>query len=175
MQKQVALPRFTRTDYDRLPEDLRVELIDGALLKMPSPTVGHQDLAGFIYDELKRLLGRGRVFFGPIDFAIDDHNVLVPDVVALETKIKRGSKGIQSALMVVEILSPSTAARDRTIKTDLYHRAGVREVWLVDPKAETVEVRGPDNDDTPEYAKGETARSDAVPDLRIELDALFGG
>ena len=33
--------RFTRADYDALPEDLRVELIDGELLKMPSPTLRH--------------------------------------------------------------------------------------------------------------------------------------
>jgi Uma2 family endonuclease len=43
-------------------------------------------------------------------------------------------------LLVVEVLSPSTVRRDRDRKTGIYLRAGVREVWLVDPDAGTVEV-----------------------------------
>ncbi len=163
--------RFTRADYDRIPEDLRVELIDGELLKMPSPTVDHQALAGFVYQTLARVLPLRRVFFGPIDFAIDDLNVLVPDVVAIETPAARGSKDLASALLVVEILSPSTAARDRAVKTDLYLEAGVREVWLVDARAKKVELRTKAG--LQEFAAGRTAASAAVPGFRLELDELF--
>jgi Uma2 family endonuclease len=42
--------------------------------------------------------------------------------------------------LVIEILSPSTAERDRTVKLKLYQRQGVGEYWIVDPETKTVEV-----------------------------------
>jgi Uma2 family endonuclease len=42
--------------------------------------------------------------------------------------------------LVIEILSPGTQTRDLEIKRKLYTRFGVREYWIIDPDAETVEV-----------------------------------
>jgi len=42
--------------------------------------------------------------------------------------------------LVVEILSPSTAGRDRVAKRTLYGKYGVREYWIVDPVGSTIEV-----------------------------------
>ena len=74
---------FTRADYDRLPEDLRVELIDGKLLKMASPTLNHQGVARTLFLALLKVADTARVYFGPVDFHIDDRNTFVPDVVVL--------------------------------------------------------------------------------------------
>ena len=74
-----------------------------------------------------------RVLFGPLDFAIDDQNALQPDVVALAEAPPKGATEISTSLLVFEVLSPSTVARDRNVKADLYLASGVREVWLVDP------------------------------------------
>jgi Uma2 family endonuclease len=134
--------RFTRADYDRLPEGLHVELIDGELLKMAEPVVRHQEIARDLVLLLAERVGRRRVLFGPVAFAIDEHNVLVPDVLVLsESEIPAaGARDVRRALIVAEILSPSTAARDRAVKVAKYLAQGVEEVWLLDPRTETVEV-----------------------------------
>jgi len=162
---------FTRTDYDHLPEDLRVELIDGELLKVPSPTMFHQELVLRIADALRICAAPGTVFVGPVDFAIDDTNVLVPDVVALETPPSRDATDIAAALVVVEILSPSTAARDRRVKAQKYLDAGVEEVWLIGPNDETVEVRQPRESRT--FGGIEEAESRSVPGFLLTPEVLF--
>lgn len=131
--------RFTRADYDRLPEELRAELVDGRLLKMASPGVTHQRIVGRIYAALVAVAGEDRVLVGPVDFRIDEGNVLVPDVVVPEGEAA-GDRGVSAARLVVEVLSPSTATRDRRTKAAKYLAAGVGEVWLVDPVKGSVEV-----------------------------------
>jgi Uma2 family endonuclease len=51
------------------------------------------------------------------------------------------ARDVRRALVVAEILSPSTAARDRGVKVETYLARGVEEVWLLDPATETVEIR----------------------------------
>jgi Uma2 family endonuclease len=163
--------RFTRADHARLPEDFRVELIDGALLKMASPAVSHQQVVGRLFLALVNAIGQERMLFGPVDFVIDDWNVLVPDVVALEREPEPGMRSLEEALLVAEVLSPSTARRDRTVKTDLYLGAGVREVWLVDPDAQTVAIRT----DAGTEAAGldDVARSRVLSGFGIAVRDLF--
>jgi Uma2 family endonuclease len=162
---------FTRADYAQLPEDLRVELIDGELLKMASPTMFHQELVLRIANALQEHTPPRTVFVGPVDFGIDDTNVLVPDVVALEAPPPHDAAGIEAALIVVEIQSPSTAARDRRVKADKYLAAGVAEVWLVDPGERTIEVRRPRERRT--FADNEPARSHALDGFELVPSALF--
>ena len=165
---------FTRADYDRLPEDLRVELIDGKLLKMASPTLRHQGVARALFLALLEVVDKTRVYFGPVDFHVDDRNALVPDVVVLPegfTPLPL-QRGVTSALLVGEVLSPSTGRRDRTVKTRRYLGAGVKEVWLVDPEAKTIEIRTAQGERL--LSGGETARSEAIPGFETTCDALLG-
>ncbi|MHC4959959.1 MAG: Uma2 family endonuclease [Planctomycetota bacterium] len=164
---------FTRADYDQLPEDLRVELIDGELLKMASPTMFHQALVLRIADALRAHAKPGTVYVGPLDFAIDDTNVLVPDVVALEVPPLPDATGVAAALVVVEILSPSTAARDRRVKAQKYLGAGVAEVWLVDPGDLAIEVRRPREQCT--FERDERAESQVLDGFRLTPATLFAG
>jgi Uma2 family endonuclease len=173
---KVAHPElsFTRADYDRLPEDLRVELIDGKLLKMASPALRHQGILQRLFLALLKAADPGRVYVGPVDFHVDDRNALVPDVVVLPEGFSPmpGQRGVTSALLVGEVLSPSTGRRDRTVKTKRYLGAGVKEVWLVDPEAKTIEIRTAQGER--QHSGSEAARSEAVPGFETTCDALLG-
>ncbi|MCU0724305.1 MAG: Uma2 family endonuclease [Planctomycetes bacterium] len=173
--KNVQEARFTRADYMLLPEGFRAELIDGVLVKEPAPTGWHQRLVREILLETVACLGRERAIQSPIDVFVDEHNVLQPDVAVLpeDAPIRRGAVEIAMPVLVVEVLSPSTARRDRLVKTRTYLRAGVREVWLVDPDtrcAEIVTTAG-----TRLFAAGSVPRSGAVPGFALDLGALFAG
>jgi Uma2 family endonuclease len=172
---KVAQPavRFTRADYDLLPEGLHVELIDGELLKMAEPTVRHQEIARSLFLLLVAHVGKRRVFFGPLTFAIDDYNALVPDVLVLRESEIPGAlaKDIRQALVLGEVLSPSTASRDRNVKVAKYLAQGVEEVWLLDPKNETVEVHGASG--VGKASGTEAIPSRAMPDLKLAVAKVF--
>ncbi len=169
---KVAQPavRFT-PDYDLLPEGMHVELIDGELLKMAEPTVRHQELARALFVLFMGNVGKRRVFFGPLTFATDEHNALVPDVLVMRESEIPGAlaKDIRQALLVAEVLSPSTA--DRNVKVEKYLGQGVDEVWLVDPRKETVEVHSRSG---AALASGATAiPSRALPGLGLAAAGVF--
>ena len=162
---------FTRAEYDRLPEDFRAELVDGDLLKMGPPTVEHQRVLMRVLEALTRAAGWDRVLPGPAGFAVDAQTVLVPDALVLAAPPPADAKDVSAAVLVVEVLSPSTAARDRGVKADKYLGAGVEEVWLVDPAARTVTVRRAKGAST--HAEDDAAASRAVPGLRLVPAELF--
>ena len=131
-----------------MPEDgNRYEAIDGELYVTPAPTVRHQRVSGKLGIVLHRLLeepGHGLVIAAPVgvDFP-DSEEGVQPDLLFVSKARLEivGRDWIRGAPdLVVEILSPSTAERDRTIKRKLYQRHGVAQYWLVDPEAECVEV-----------------------------------
>ncbi len=66
---------FTRADYTRLPEGFPAQLIEGMLVKDPSPTYGHQRIAAEIHFRLMQLVPRARLPFTPMDVGLDEFNV----------------------------------------------------------------------------------------------------
>jgi Uma2 family endonuclease len=138
---RVRTEKFTQRDYMQLPEGFPAELIDGDFVREPAPTRWHQHVVLEIAKRLDAAVGSGRVVVSPVDVFVDDWNVLQPDVlVSRPEDATAGSPPGAVPMLAVEVLSPSTACRDRDAKTALYLRAGVHEVWLVDPDAGTVEV-----------------------------------
>jgi len=91
--------------------------------------------------------------------------------------VRRNVRGFPGPVWIAEVLSPKTAQRDRGVKLRLYARAGVREAWLVDPDARTIEVRplGAGDAVAPAetYRHGEVARSRGLPGLAVGVDDLF--
>jgi Uma2 family endonuclease len=85
-----------------------------------------------------------RASFSPVDVPIDDWNVFQPDVVVLREALPDDATDVGIPLLAVEVLSPSTERRDRGVKRRRLLRAGVAEVWIVDPVARTVEVHDAD-------------------------------
>ena len=131
-----------------MPEDgKRYEAIDGELYVTAAPSRRHQWISGRLFTALNKSLfepGHGWVYHACIalEFPATEEGVQ-PDIVFVskarsETLVEEGIRGAPD--LVVEILSPSTADRDRTIKKKLYQRQGVAQYWVVDPDAESVEV-----------------------------------
>jgi Uma2 family endonuclease len=129
----------------------RYEVIEGTpyLLSAPSPT--HQLILGNLYAHLRNFFSKKpcKVFMAPFDVRLfaegkldnDIYNVVQPDLTIYCNPNKydeRGGIGVPD--LVVEILSPSTAKRDRVLKMNLYERAGIKEYWIIDAANRTVEV-----------------------------------
>ena len=164
--------KYTQAEYRKLPEGFPAELLDGMFVKEPSPTSWHQTIVAEIHFRLRLLLGPNRVLESPIDVFIDEHNVLQPDLLVLAAKdrTRPGAQHVAMPVLVVEVLSPATADRDRDEKAAIYLRAGVAEVWLVDPEILSIEVRRTDGSTL--HAASETAVSRAVPGFRLAFREL---
>lgn len=136
-----ALGPYTLEDYLLLPEDRRVELIDGVFYDMASPTTIHQSIAGFLYtnflDYVMKNKGPCYPFIAPVDVQLDcdDKTVIQPDVLIVCDRSKfRNGRVFGAPDLVVEVLSPSSKKKDMQIKLSKYYDAGVREYWIVDPE-----------------------------------------
>lgn len=131
---------YTIDDYRSLPDEQRVELIDGVFYDMSSPTTLHQTIAGEIYRQIANYIlenhGSCKPFISPVDVQLDcDEKTMVqPDVIIVCKEEIIEKWGIYGAPdFVVEVLSPSTKRKDCLKKLTKYAEAGVREYWMVDP------------------------------------------
>jgi Uma2 family endonuclease len=136
----------TYADYLTWSRTYGDELIDGTayVREPPSPTRSHQEIVGELYRQAANALeGKPcRVYVAPFDVRLpksteeDDKvdTVVQPDVLIVSDLKKVDVSGVRGAPdWVAEVLSPSTARHDQTLKLSAYERAGVREVWLIDP------------------------------------------
>ncbi|MCI8517700.1 MAG: helix-turn-helix domain-containing protein [Hungatella sp.] len=138
---------YTLEDYYQIPEDRRVELIDGVIYDMASPTSFHQLIAGLIYTKLLNHVLEKKEgclpMISPIDVQLDcDHRTMVqPDVVIVCDRDKVIERCIYGAPdFVIEVISKSSIKRDAVIKLNKYLVAGVREYWMIDPDHKKVLV-----------------------------------
>ena len=119
------------------------EIINGKeVLMSPRPATKHAITAGNIHRIFSNFLRgkRCKTFFEP-DLFLDENNNFVPDIVIVCDRDKIKYNGIYGAPdLVVEVLSASTAARDKGIKKAAYEKAGVKEYWIVDPVSKSIEV-----------------------------------
>ncbi len=129
--------RFTWTDYRSWPDDERWELIDGLAHAMSAaPSIKHQDVVGRLFSRMEQQL-RGRPcrpFVAPTDVKFSESDVVQPDILVVCDPGKITPSHIEGAPdLIVEVLSPGTAAKDLRDKKALYERAGVGEYLVVDP------------------------------------------
>ena len=85
----------------------------------------------------------GKIYVAPFDVVLSDTDVVQPDVIFVSNQrsdIITADNVRGAPDLVVEILSPATAERDRTLKLDLYAQHGVQEYWIVDPDPKTITV-----------------------------------
>lgn len=181
---------FTYRDYCGWPEEERWELIDGVPYDMsPAPSRKHQALSREIEFQIIGFL-KGKpcqVYDAPFDVRLpaffnqeDDEvdTVVQPDIVVICNREKLDDKGCRGAPdWVIEILSPHTVQKDLKVKSALYERHGVRELWFVHPidRSVMVFVLGPDGAyGRPRfYGPEDTVESAAVPELKIDLKTAY--
>ena len=174
--------KFTYEDYCNAPEDKRYELHDGELGLVPSLKEPHQKTSLELAVELRLLTRRtdiGYIYIAPFDVVFSNHDVVQPDVVFVSNEREHiiTQSNIQGAPdLVIEVLSPSTAHRDRTFKRALYARHGVREFWFVDTDAHTIEVLllGASGYETVGiFGAGQTLTSPTLTGFNLNTDEVF--
>jgi Uma2 family endonuclease len=173
------LAHWTRELVLALPEDgQRYELLDGELLVTPSPRPRHQVIVGEIAMRLAAYVqsaGIGRVLASPADLFGRMGQLLQPDLFVIPSRaVPERWDALPDPILVVEVLSPSTARYDRGLKRRFYLRAGVPEFWIVDVDARMVERWRP-GDERPEIVDGELRwhPPDDAPAFSIDLPRLF--
>lgn len=135
------LPQYTYEDY--LIWEGRWELIEGIPYAMaPTPIPEHQFVSGNIHSEFRAALkkaGCGCKVYQPIDYKISEETVLNPDLLVLCQPITKKYLDFPPDL-VVEILSPSTAMKDKHTKFQLYQAQKIPYYIIVDASIKSIEV-----------------------------------
>jgi len=159
------------------------ELWDGELIMAPAPFFDHQKTVLRFYRRLDDWVSSrnlGEVVTSPIDMVLSPHRAVQPDVAFIARDrlaiIQRVIMG--SADLVAEIVSLQGRSRDRIEKRDLYEQHGVKEYWIIDPEAQTVEVLALINGRYELLQRshpGETAASRLLPGFEVSAAYLIRG
>ena len=166
-----------------LPEsNLPTELWDGEIIKSPSPSFFHQQIVDRFHDRLKshvRPRQLGQTAAAPLDMVLTNTRATQPDVVFISTERRDIIKTrlMDAADLVAEVISPGSRRRDRIDKRDLYEQHGVKEYWLIDPEALTVEVLHLVHGEYQllgRWRPGENAESRLLKGFRVKVSDLFG-
>jgi Uma2 family endonuclease len=179
----------TYADYLAWSRSYGDELVDGTayVREPPSPSWSHQtivvELVGQIAAALKDR--SSQVVAAPLDVRLpksmeedeQTDTVVQPDVLIVSDPRKVDERGVRGAPdWIAEVLSPGTARHDQFVKLPAYERAGVREVWLINPVDRTVAIylleAGHYGRPTDLELKGQT-RLTAVPDVTIDWDSVL--
>jgi Uma2 family endonuclease len=138
--------RWTAEQVRALPDDRhRHEVVDGELLMTPAPSWRHQDAVMALHERLApwlRTAAVGHAIVAPADVELDSHTLVEPDLFVVPLVHGRRPATWDEAgvlLLVVEVLSPSSARADRIVKLRRYRRAGVPEYWIVDVDGRVIE------------------------------------
>lgn len=183
MEARSKATRWTYAEFARLPSEgsQRHEVIAGELVVTPSPSLRHQRVVrdlGLLLHQFVRAHQVGEVFLAPLDVLFAEGDYMEPDIIFVRNDHRgyysdRGIEGPPD--LIVEILSPSTAERDRGIKLERYRHFGVPEYWVVDPDARAIEVwRLGEGAEAPEVLGAEdTVRWEPGPGA-VALEFLVG-
>jgi Uma2 family endonuclease len=193
--KSIAMPepataprrKLTVEEFEALPlprpEGVRYELLDGEVVVVEgAPAFDHQAIQANLILLLGRYLQdrkRGAILAQPTGTVLGRHTIVLPDllVVLNENRAICREDGIYGPPdLVIEIVSPGSATRDFHTKREIYGAQGVREYWVVDPKARSILQLMLDRDAwrTVGLHQGDAVfRPVVLPDLEVPLAAVF--
>jgi Uma2 family endonuclease len=160
------------------------ELLHGRLIAMPPAGFPHGRVEARLVARLSAAadLVDAQVFGSSQGFVFPTGDALEPDATVVSAERWAAATPVDGKLLrvvpdlVVEILSRSTAQRDRGEKKIAYARNGVREYWIVDPRARTVTVfrnEGARFDPGTVLADSDTITSSTLPPLACRVSELF--
>jgi Uma2 family endonuclease len=189
LMRQRDTQHHTYADYLIWSATYGNEIVDGVayVREPPSPSRFHQEIVGEIYRQVANSLQgkRARAYVAPFDVRLPKHGdaddqidtVVQPDVLIVCDLHKVDDRGVRGAPdWIAEVLSRSTATYDRTKKLSVYERAGVPELWLVDPIGRTVTIyclaAGRYSQPVVLALSGQTAIT-AVPGISIDWDRVL--
>jgi Uma2 family endonuclease len=144
----VPVHGWTYDEFARLPDDgNRYEVIAGELYVTPAPGRFHQRVSArltHLFEAFSVDTGAGIAYTAPFDVIFGEGDYVEPDLLFVRRsridQIIRGHAVVGPPDLVIEILSDSTAGRDRGLKRQRYSAFGVLEYWIVDTDAKHVEV-----------------------------------
>lgn len=179
---------YSYADYLRWRFEERVELIKGRIFRMsPAPSKYHQqisfNLSGIFYNSVYQ---EGcEVYAAPFDLRLGRTNendafittVVQPDFFIFCGQNKTDNQGgIAAPELIVEILSPGTSKKDKTLKFDLYEENGVREYWIIDPIDKSALIYVAENGKfigKKPVTEGDILKSFIFPELEFNLSQIF--
>lgn len=176
---------YTYDDYLQIPEEpgYRFEILEGILVKEPSPSTHHQRVSRELGRQLMSYFDHfdpeGELFFAPLDVTLTAGNVLQPDILFVSgdrRAIIRETRIDGPCDLVIEIMSPKNRRKDRLQKMKIYRKAGIPHYWLVDPEENTLEAfMLQDGSYTLAAAggPGNIFTHPAFPELELDLDRIF--
>ena len=176
---------YTLEEFWALPEPpdhSKLELIAGVLYMTPAPGYTHDNAVSKLNRVLSEYLINsghpGSLYVPRAAIWTSTNTHLEPDLfyVSAETEATLDPKHRTTADLVIEVISPGSAIYDRNTKADTYAALGIKELWLVDETAETIEVR----QQTAKtfgagvvFAKGETLNSAVLPGISLGVSQIF--
>jgi Uma2 family endonuclease len=172
---------WTAAQAMALPDDHnRYEVLDGELVVMPPPSWAHQVAVEQLYLRLHAYVREhaiGWTKLSPSAVVLSERRLVQPDVFVLprgDHPAPRDWSDITALLLAVEVLSPSTARRDRWQKRHMYQAFGVSEYWIVDISARLIERWCP-MDERPEVCSDSLtwAPPGAHAPLQVDLAEFF--
>ncbi len=176
---------YTYDDYLLIPEEpgYRFEILEGALVKEPSPSTQHQrvlrELGRGLINYFEHADPEGELFFAPLDVTLTAANVLQPDILFISgarRAIIREARIDGPCDLVVEIMSPANRRKDRLQKMDIYRKAGIIHYWLADPEDNLLEafmLKDSQYIIAASGSPGDEFTHPAFPGLNLDLDRVF--
>lgn len=173
---------YTYEDYLTWTGPEQWELIDGVPYMMASPTPEHQEillnLASLFHAYLQEKTCTP--FIAPLDLTFEDDDrtrtVVQPDMFVMCGDYSHNQRIIGVPVLVVEILSNSTATNDTIRKLNLYQRMQVQEYWIIDPVEQRIHVYLHDGTVLrwiAEYKPGDTLSPSMFTDMVINTSRIF--
>ncbi len=173
--------RQRRHFYEIVDENTKMEFINGEVVFHSPVKLEHNTATGLLYSLLRAFVTKHKLGFVGIEKILISltRNDYEPDVCffgnAKANKFERGQMRFPAPDLIVEVLSESTAEKDRTTKFDDYAAHGVAEYWIVDPKNETIEqyVLETEKYELLLKARNGTIESIVLPEFKIQIRAVF--